>query len=146
MNIRKTLVSLFCFILLSKPHKVAKECKEHKEYKHTRYDRHKGNIFKRKHFYILHMSDWVIWKIARIFSTASEGRLGCVRGREGTQRMVEAQGLCSSHTDDIKRAWKVMKHVHRAAGKTYCSKVPMNDVFDMNMQMSKMKKSLYTSQ
>jgi len=54
---RKTLASLFCFILLSKPHKAAKERKEHKEYKHTRYDRHKGNIFERKHVYILRSSD-----------------------------------------------------------------------------------------
>ena len=57
VSIRKTLVSLFCFIILSKPHKAAKERKEHKEYKHTRYDRHKGNIFKRKRFYILRSSD-----------------------------------------------------------------------------------------
>ena len=77
--IRKTLVSLFCFILLSKPHKAAKERKEHKEYKHTRYDRHKGNIFKRKYFYILRSSDWVIWKIVRIFSTASERGLGSLQ-------------------------------------------------------------------
>ena len=45
-NIRKTLVSLFCFILLSKPHKAAKERKEHKEHKCTRYDRHKEYIQK----------------------------------------------------------------------------------------------------